>query len=246
MQRHVNIIGVRFTDMVFDAATDMLARAVTGSRKLSVFFANAATLNIAAGDADYRRTLNAADLVFADGTGVRWASRLRGLRLHANLNGTDFVPALIRRVPGLRVYLLGAEEEVVGKAASSFPALFPEAELVGWRDGYFDHAQPDEVIAAINASRPDLVLVGFGNPLQERFIERNRARIDAPLVAGVGGLFGFWAGSRRRAPSAWRRAGMEWLHILMTERGKTQRYLMGNPAFLVRMLLWLPHDCMMQ
>lgn len=148
-------------------------------------------------------------------------------------------------MPGLRVYLLGAEEQVVDAAARRFPVLFPDAELVGWRNGYFNHEQPDKVIAAINASRPDLVLVGFGNPLQERFIERNRAAIDAPLVAGVGGLFGFWAGARRRAPLAWRRAGMEWLHILMTEPGKTQRYLVGNPAFLARMVLWLPHDRMM-
>lgn len=129
-------------------------------------------------------------------------------------------------------------------AAARFPALFPRAHLAGWHHGFFDHARPAEIIAEINRRRPDLVLVGFGNPLQERFIAANRAAIEAPLAIGVGGLFGFWTGARVRAPGALRRAGMEWVHILMTERGKARRYLLGNPAFLLRMLAWLPSDCL--
>lgn len=96
----------------------------------------------------------------------------------------------------------------------------------------------------MNRRRPHLVLVGFGNPLQERFIAQNRAAIDAPLVIGVGGLFGFRAGTRVRAPAAFRRWGMECVHILASKRGKARRDLLGNPAFLLRMPAWLPSDCL--
>ncbi|MBX3532203.1 MAG: WecB/TagA/CpsF family glycosyltransferase [Rhizobiaceae bacterium] len=244
MQRQVTILGVRFTDLLFDEAVEKLARAAAGRTPRSVFIANASTLNHAARDPAYRRTLNAADLTLGDGTGVRWAARLRRRPLQANLNGTDLVPALIARTPGIRVFLLGGTQATAGAAATKFAGLFPHAHLAGWHHGYFDHARPAEIFAEINRSRPHLVLVGFGNPLQERFIAEHRAAIDAPLVIGVGGLFGFWAGSRRRASSTLRRAGMEWLHILLTEKGKARRYILGNPAFLLRMVAWLPSDCL--
>ena len=244
MQKRLTIIGVNFTDLPFDEAGRLLSDATAGAGRKTVFFANAATLNLAARDPAYKRSLNAADLVFGDGTGVRWAARLRSVRLQANLNGTDVVPALIRSRPGLRVFMLGATAAVAEQAARRFPTLFPGAELVGRHHGYFDHSHPGDVIEQINSSRPDLLLVGFGNPLQEQFIIANRDALRVPLVAGVGGLFGFWAGTRTRASATLRRAGMEWIHILFTETGKKKRYLLGNPAFLMRMVLWLPVDCL--
>jgi N-acetylglucosaminyldiphosphoundecaprenol N-acetyl-beta-D-mannosaminyltransferase len=242
MDHEVTILGVNFADVSFDEALGLLGASSSGGRARTAFFANAATLNIAARDGGYRGVLNSADLVFGDGTGVRWAARLRGRRLKANLNGTDVIPAFIRKNPGIRVFLLGATEPVVGTAAARFARLFPDAVLAGWHHGYFDHERPARIITMINEARPDLVLVGFGNPLQERWISENREKLAAPLLAGIGGLFGFWAGTRRRAPSLVRRAGMEWLHILMSESGKTRRYLLGNPAFLIRMVLWWPRD----
>lgn len=244
MQRRLTIIGVRFTDLPFQDAVDTLARATAGEGTKTVFFANASTLNLAARHPDYARALNAGDFVFGDGTGVRWAARLRAVRLQANLNGTDVIPALIRARPGLRVFMLGGTQAMVDEAAARFSELFPDARLVGWHHGYFDHARPGEMIEQVNLARPDLLLVGFGNPLQERFIVENRAALGVPLIAGVGGLFGFWAGTRTRASARLRRAGMEWVHILLTETGKARRYILGNPAFLIRMVAWLPVDCL--
>lgn len=244
MERHLKIIGVRLTDMGFDEAVHALGEAAAGEERRTVFFANASTLNFAASDPSYARTLNAADLVLGDGTGVRWAAKLRSVRMQANLNGTDVVPALLSQRPGLRVFMLGGQEAVAAAAAARFRELFPQANLVGWHHGYFDHSKPEELLREVNRARPDLVLVGFGNPHQERFIIENREAIDASLVAGVGGLFGFWAGTRTRASAAFRKAGMEWVHILFTEAGKKKRYLLGNPAFLVRMVLWWPVDCL--
>lgn len=242
MLRNVSIMGVRFIDQPMWAAIAQLRAALTGEHPRTLFFANAATLNLACDSAAYRETLNSASYVYGDGTGVRWAARLRGHALQSNLNGTDVIPELLRTTPGLRVYMIGSNAEQIALAAERFPDLFPDIELVGWRDGYFDHDDCDDVIATINAARPDLLLVGFGNPLQERWIAAHRHRIDAPLAAGVGGLFDFWSGMRRRAPRWLRSRGMEWLHIVMTERHKARRYLIGNPLFLMRMVTWLRTD----
>ncbi len=242
MLRNVSIMGVRFVDQPIWAAIAQLRAAVADRHKRTLFFANASTLNLACDDPAYRETLNGASFVYGDGTGVRWAAKLRGVTLQDNLNGTDVIPELLRTTPGLRVYMIGSSGEQIARAAKRFPTLFPDAKLVGWRDGYFDHDDCGEVIDAINATKPDLLLVGFGNPLQERWITANRERIAAPLAAGVGGLFDFWSGKRRRASRLMRAWGMEWLHILFTERHMARRYLIGNPVFLVRMVWWLRAD----
>ncbi len=242
MRRSVEIIGTRFVDQPFEDALAQLSRALDKPGTRVVYFANAATLNLAAEDEGYRRTLNAADYLYGDGTGVRWAASLRGVRLQSNLNGTDVIPALLERRPGVRVYLLGGSETLIRRTVARFAELFPEVVLAGWHDGYFDHNASGPVIEEINAVAPDLLLVGFGNPLQERWIEANKAQLRVPLVAGVGGLFGFWAGTRKRAPRLVRRLGMEWAHILLEEPHKAKRYLLGNPLFIWRMFAWLRAD----
>lgn len=242
MRRQVDIIGTSFVDMTFDEAAAELARVIDARERRTVHFANAATLNLAAADPQYRNALNTADYVFGDGTGVRWAALLRGFRLQSNLNGTDLIPALLERRPGTRVFLLGGTEELIEQAACGFRRIFPRAELVGTHHGYFDHSNCGEVVADINATRPDLLLVGFGNPLQEQWIAAQRDRLEVPLTAGVGGLFSYWAGTLVRAPDLYRRMGMEWLHILRKQPHKAGRYLLGNPLFMMRMATWLPAD----
>ena len=138
MRRGYDVMGVAMVDQPFASALGSLSAALKGPRGQTAFFANAATLNLASTDPDYRQALNAASFMYGDGTGVRWAARARGTRLQANLNGTDLIPELIRMNPGVRVYLLGGDQDLAVAAARRFPKLFPEAVLAGWHNGYFD------------------------------------------------------------------------------------------------------------
>jgi N-acetylglucosaminyldiphosphoundecaprenol N-acetyl-beta-D-mannosaminyltransferase len=241
--RTLRLMGVKVTDVGFDSAVARLAAGLDHPRRRALYFVNAHTLNLAARDASFRDTLNRAEVVFGDGTGVRWAARARGLKLRANLNGTDLVPALLDARPGTRVFLLGSTEARIGKAAEAFRARFPECELVGAHHGYVqDEAASRAVVATINAARPEVVLVGMGNPLQERWIERWKSGLDANLCIAVGGLLEYWTGALDRAPGWMRRSGIEWVHIMLRQPWKAWRYLAGNPAFIARLLLWLPAD----
>jgi N-acetylglucosaminyldiphosphoundecaprenol N-acetyl-beta-D-mannosaminyltransferase len=238
----VHVLGVKIVNETFEQALERLEPILAGRAATALFFVNAHTLNLAASDPGYRRELNEADLVYGDGTGVRWAAKARGIRMKANLNGTDLVPALLARGRGLRCYLLGATPEAIERAAAHFRQAYPGCVLAGHHHGYLDEAATNSVIDAINAADVDLLLVGMGNPLQERWIARHRARLEVGLCAGVGGLFTYWAGDLDRAPCWMRRVGIEWLHILRRQPQKFQRYVLGNPLFLLRLLLWLPAD----
>src|SRR6056297_952319 len=171
------------------------------TERATLFFANAHTLNLAFGDTRFRSALCSADMVFGDGTGVRWAAKWRGLPMCDNVNGTDLTPRLLATAgPRRRSYfLLGADASTIEKAAHRAASDFPDWDQVGFHHGYLSSPQStDALIDRINQAAPDLLLVGMGNPLQELWIHRYRARIRAKVCMGVGGLFDFWSGNVSR------------------------------------------------
>jgi N-acetylglucosaminyldiphosphoundecaprenol N-acetyl-beta-D-mannosaminyltransferase len=236
--RLVSLLGVHVTDVSRARAVELLVDMIRGpcGRSRAVYFVNAHTLNLAASDESYRQALNAADRVFGDGTGVRWAARLQGVRVRANLCGTDLTPQLLRATAdqGYRCFLLGGDEALVARAANYAACAFPGWNFVGCHHGHLDERLSAEVVEHINALRPDLLLVGMGNPRQEQWIHTYRRRLAVPLCLAVGGLFHYWAGDLRRTPAWLRWLGAEWFGILCQQPHKARRYLLGNPLFLCR------------
>jgi N-acetylglucosaminyldiphosphoundecaprenol N-acetyl-beta-D-mannosaminyltransferase len=192
----------------------------------------------------YRTLLNRAYRVFGDGTGVRWAARLRGARMNANLNGTDLVPRLFRETAGrgYRYFLLGATAETIARAAAAAQERFPGWTLAGFHHGFINKRRCREVIEQINEANPHVLLVGMGNPLQEQWIDRHLDSLRVPLCMGTGGLFDHWAGNLRRAPRWVRWLGYEWVQLLLQQPHKWRRYLLGNPRFLWRMMMERKRD----
>ena len=91
------------------------------------------------------------------------------------MNGTDFVPQLLtsRAGRGYKCFLLGGTEEMNARAADFVRERFPGFEVAGRHHGYLaDDASSERAVAAINAAAPHVLLVGMGNPIQERWIER--------------------------------------------------------------------------
>ena len=239
--RVLTVLGVDITDVTRHRAVELVEEMICqyDGRTRSIFFVNAHTLNLAAVDQEYQAVLNRADHVFGDGTGVRWASRLGGTCVRDNLVGTDLVPTLFDETAGrgYRYFLLGADAATIGRAARRAEERFPGWSQAGYHHGYLsDPKLTADVIRRINAARPDVLLVGMGNPLQERWIHQHRDELNVPVCLGVGGLFGYWGGDLQRAPSWMRRWGCEWLGILLQQPGKARRYLLGNPLFLARIL----------
>jgi N-acetylglucosaminyldiphosphoundecaprenol N-acetyl-beta-D-mannosaminyltransferase len=239
---HFSILGVNILNVTKEKAVQLLENVLHNRchRAKSVFFVNAHTLNIASGDLQYQAILNGGDFVFGDGTGVRWAAKLQGVKVLDNLQGTDFTPLLLQSVAerGFSYFLLGADETTVATAARYAENTFPAWRLSGFHHGYLNTPEMSmSVIEKINQSKPDLLLVGMGNPLQERWICHYQSQLQTSLCMGIGGLFDFWAGNVSRAPQWLRRLGHEWLWRLYQQpRHKMHRYLLGNPKFLVRVL----------
>lgn len=218
------------------AFADEVASLPIGQTVIS--FLNANNANLMMRDAEYRDVLTR-HIVLPDGHGVDIASWMfHGKIFPANLNGTDFVPALMTYMTTpRRVAMIGARPDILKRAAANFRRHAPWHEFIPVADGFFDVARSDEVMAAVRELKPDILLIAMGSPKQEKWIDRHVGPGHARLVISVGALFDFMAEEVPRASPTVRRLRLEWLHRLIHEPGRLwRRYLLGNPLFIFHIL----------
>jgi exopolysaccharide biosynthesis WecB/TagA/CpsF family protein len=234
-----SIFGVAVSDLSREEAIGRLLQAVQYRQPIKIAFCNAHTANLAWND-PILRTLLADFTVFADGVGVDIAARLlHGHSFAANLNGTDFVPALlVAEARPLRIALFGAKPGVADRAAAVLADVAPQHRITAVMHGYAREMETDTFLSEIRANPVDILLVAMGNPHQEQWIARNITGDHATLAFGVGALFDFLAGEVPRAPLWMRRMRLEWLYRLAQEPSRLfARYVLGNPLFLLRVAL---------
>lgn len=241
-----SMLGVPICDVTMDEALEVVRQRLdepVGPPTTSIYFANANALNLASEDPSYAAVWERADFVFGDGSGVRWGSRiLRGKAPRDNVNGTDLVPRMFLDLgrPGRRYFLLGSTPDGVSRAADFAKTQFPDWGLADFHHGYvhdLSRSESEALLKRIRESGADVLLVGMGNPLQERWIDAHREALGVRVALAIGGLFAYWAGDLDRAPSWMRRLGIEWLHLMLRQPRKVPRYMLGNPAFLCRVLI---------
>ncbi len=218
----VSILGVPFDNVTIDGAVERIIAMVCKRRPHYVVTANVDFLVQAREDVELRRILLEADLVLCDGTPLVWASRLLGNPLRERVAGSDVVPRLIRKASdhGHSIFLLGAGEGVAGEAAERLRRQYPSLIIAGHHSPPFsallemDH---EETVKRIREANPDVLLVSFGCPKQEKWIAMHYRSLGVPVVIGVGATLDFLANRVRRAPLWMQRCGMEWSYRLMQE-----------------------------
>ena len=179
--------------------------------------------------------LRNADLVTADGMPIVLLSRLLRRALPARVTGADMVPKICRRAAeeGLSVYVLGGDGEAVEAALGKLNGEGQKLKVAGIDPAFvkLDEEQP-EIVARINAAKPDILFVALGNPKQELWMGRNAAKLDAGVMIGIGGTFNFLAGRVRRAPKWMQKSGLEWVYRIIQEPGRLwKRYAYGLVKF---------------
>lgn len=177
---------------------------------------------------------NSHAIIVNDGIGIDIATWLvHRQTFPENLNGTDFVPDYLHNVrEHARVFLLGGKPGVAARAALTLKEQFG-VEVVGTCDGYCQANNIERVVASINATRANILLVAMGNPLQEQWILTHRSQLKVKLLIGVGALFDFLAGDKPRAPRFIQRLRLEWLYRLCLEPSRLiRRYTVDIGAFL--------------
>lgn len=210
------ILGVGIDKLTREEATERCLEFIAEGSPHQVVTPNAEIVYAAQADRELMAILAAADLVVADGAGVTLASRLLGDPVPEKVAGVDLVHLLLSRAPAdTRVYLLGAAPDSVRAAAIRVTELYPQVTVAGYRDGYWQHFDPEEdqkIVAAVCAARPHILLCGMGAPKQEKWLARYLPQLGVPVCMGIGGGIDLWAGKARRAPAWMIRTNLEWLY----------------------------------
>ena len=237
MDRRVDILGVGFDRVALvDAVAEIKACLDRGERTF-IITANPEFVMLCREDPELAAIAAGADLVVPDGTGAVVAARLLGDPLPGRAPGrllVDRVAALAseRR---LSMFLLGAAPGIAERAAATLRGRHPELRIAGTYAGSAD--DDADVLPRVVAAAPDVLLVAFGMPKQERWIARNLGHLPSARVAvGVGGSLDYLAGAAKPPPGLVHAIGLELLWRLARDpkRWRRQRVL---PRFVVLVLL---------
>ncbi|MCC6803525.1 MAG: WecB/TagA/CpsF family glycosyltransferase [Anaerolineae bacterium] len=184
------------------------------------------------------RALQQADMVTADGMPLVWLQRSGGHSDAGRVYGPDLFLALCEQTAGDDVshYFLGGMPGVAENLIAALQERFPALKVSGsFAPAVNTAAEADaDLVARINAAKPDIVWVGLGSPKQDLWMCQYRPLLDASVLVGVGAAFDFIAGTKRQAPHWMQRSGLEWLFRLLTEPGRLwKRYLVYNSRFVL-------------
>ncbi|MDQ3387691.1 MAG: WecB/TagA/CpsF family glycosyltransferase [Actinomycetota bacterium] len=239
----VDVLGVDIDPLTMGELNDEVLRLSRQDGCSAVLNVNAHCLNLLRKDERLRRFFRQAEIVFSDGAGVVLGARILGRRIPGRITYADWLPSLavLAETENLSLFFLGSRPGVAEEAARKLTKQHPRLTISGALDGYFDHrsdsSDNERILRTINAASPDILLLGMGMPLQERWLMENRERLNVRVALTGGAVFDYVAGELRRGPKILTDNGFEWLARLAIEpRRLWRRYLIGNPTFLFRVL----------
>ena len=216
------MLGVPFDRVTAADALRLISDMIASGRPHYAATANVDFAVQALGDVELRRILAEADLVLCDGMPLVWASRFLGNPLPERVTGSDLVPQLLAAAAdkGWRVFFLGGTDESVARAARNVRARHPSLKLVGAYSPPFKpllEMDQEDILRRVREAKPDILLVAFGCPKQEKWISMHLHLAGVPMSIGVGATIDFLAGLVRRAPPWMQRTGLEWVYRLLQE-----------------------------
>lgn len=239
----INIFGVRVHALTLEEMHRSFAQTIDSDQRALVLNVNVHCLNLAYSRPWLVDLLNHADLVYCDGEGVVWGARLLDQQLPGRITMADWLWDLadFAQANGYSLYFLGARPGVAENASQQLIKRFPNLKIAGTHHGYFDKSphstENEQVLARIDDAEPDILIVGFGMPIQEAWLRDNWPRLNTHIAIAGGAIFDFISGELKRAPGWMNDHGLEWLGRLLIEPTRLwKRYVIGNPLFFWRVL----------
>jgi N-acetylglucosaminyldiphosphoundecaprenol N-acetyl-beta-D-mannosaminyltransferase len=233
------VLGIPLALTDYTRTLDWIDAAVAARQRGYICVAAVHTVMVSQEDPELRRAVLAADFTVPDGQPLVWAMNLLGQNLSSRVYGPDLMEKACTRAArtGQTFFLYGGRDAALKTLREELPRRYPGLRIVGARPGPFRELtgeEADAIVGELNAAAPDVIWVGLGVPLQEKFMLAMRERLTAPVLVGVGAAFDFHAGLKRQAPRSLQRLGLEWAFRLVQEpRRLWRRYLVYNPRFVL-------------
>ena len=219
-----------------DETLYVITNSIEKNKQIHHVVVNAAKIVALQTDFKLRESVNSCDLINADGQAVVWASRILGQPLKERVAGIDLMENLVALAhkKNYKVFFLGAKEQVVSKVVSMYSDKYSNDIIAGYRNGYFDENQEQDIAKQISQSGADILFVAISSPTKENFLYDNKQALrGVNFIMGVGGSFDVISGLVKRAPLWMQKIGMEWFYRFAQEPKRMwKRYLIGNIKFI--------------
>jgi N-acetylglucosaminyldiphosphoundecaprenol N-acetyl-beta-D-mannosaminyltransferase len=233
-----NVLGVGIHALDMQSAVEFLENCLFLRRKGYVCVTGVHGVMEARRSAEFRRILDRALLVTADGMPTVWVGRLQKYKAMGRVFGPDFMLEVCARSAQSQCthFLYGGKPGVANELRQKLEQWFPGIRIVGTFTPPFRPLTAEERAqfeGAIRELKPDIIWVGLSTPKQERFMATIIDRLTCRLMIGVGAAFDIHTGKVKDAPRWMKNAGLQWFHRLCQEpRRLWKRYLLNNSAFL--------------
>ncbi len=202
---NVKILGLRVHLVTLNRLHSFIYDAIVNQKKIIITHINVHCANLALEQAWLYKFINMSDLVFCDGAGVKFGARMLGHHIPERITYADWMWQVghFAEKRKLSFFFLGGKPNVAEGAKFAMQKRFPNLEIVGTHHGYFNkqpgNPENEAVIEIINQAKPDILLVAFGMPLQERWLMENWEKVDARVALTGGAVFDYISGELRRA-----------------------------------------------
>ncbi len=237
----VALFGLPVTNVTMAEAVARVEEFILSGKTHQIATANLDFARNALRDPYLHRIIADCSMVLPDGAPMLWAAKLFNSPLKERVTGVDLVPELAKLAEerGYGIFLLGSTEACSDSACEVLLKRYPKLRIVGRLCppiAPLHEMNHEEILQAIREAKPQIVLVGFGNPKQEIWIHRHKDRLSPTVLIGIGGSLDMIAGRLHRAPGWVRRMQMEWVYRMVQEPFRlVPRYVGDGLALLAHL-----------
>lgn len=214
---------------------EILEKNLSQNKKTFIVTANPETFMMSEKDEEMRKLLLDNDtFLVPDGIGIVKAARMINYDVKERITGIDIANELLKlgNKQKKSIYLFGSKQEVIDSMEKVLKESYPNLNLVGMSNGY--EKDKDKIFEKIVKTKPDIVLVALGIPLQEKLIYKHLDKFDKGIFVGVGGSFDVISGHKKRAPKIFIKLNLEWLYRILKEPKRLKRFYDSNVKFIFK------------
>lgn len=215
----------------------LIDKKLKNKEKTFIITANPETYMLSEKDTEIKSIINDKNnLIVPDGISIVKTATFLGYNIKERITGVELAQYLfeLANKNKYKVYLFGAKEEIIEKLEQVLLEKYPNIKIVGASNGYIK--DKDAVMEYIKTTKPDIVMLALGIPLQEKLINKHLKDFKKGIFIGVGGSFDVLSGIKKRAPKFFIKLNIEWLYRILSEPKRIGRFLKYNIKFLFKIL----------
>jgi N-acetylglucosaminyldiphosphoundecaprenol N-acetyl-beta-D-mannosaminyltransferase len=230
---NLDINKIRLDDLV-NHIVDLINNA---GKKQLIYTPNSEIVVKAYDDNNFADMYSKADILTADGSGLVLASKILNDPIPERVAGFDITVKLLDEIANrdISCYFIGGKEDIIELAYKKIKKSYPKIDIKGYHHGYLNNELEEKVMQDIKDKKPDILFVGMGVPLQEKFFSKYFDQLDVKVGITVGGTFDVLSGQVNRAPKIMQKLYLEWFYRLLQDPKRWKRML-ALPRFLYLVL----------